>query len=204
LLGLDVRDLDQEKIDTLFSKMRDEAEQIGQASGTRFSFHQVVADKPALTDPCLRQIIADAAKQLNLSTKLLPSGATHDAQSMARLAPAGMISRRWLTLYHGVRHTPSGCLYRLGLALFGLENPEKCLLRGDSWIFGPETDYERLGDVKDVVFPCGYTMDQDGDTVNIYYGAADCSIALARASVRALLVWLDANGSYEGGRRLND
>jgi len=50
LLGLDVRDLDQEKIDALFSKMRDEAEQIGQASGTKFSFHQVVADKPALLE----------------------------------------------------------------------------------------------------------------------------------------------------------
>ncbi len=57
------------------------------------------------------------------------------------------------------------------------KNPEKCLLRGDSWIFGPEADYERHGDVNDVVFPCGYTMDPDGDTVNIYYGAADCSIA---------------------------
>jgi N-carbamoyl-L-amino-acid hydrolase len=103
VLGLDVRDLEQEKIDTLFSKMRNEAEQIGQASGTKFSFHQVVADKPALTDPRLRQIIADAAKQLNLSTKLLPSGATHDAQSMARLAPAGMI---FVPSIGGISHAP--------------------------------------------------------------------------------------------------
>ena len=42
--------------------------------------------------------------------------------------------------------------------------PEKCLLRGDSWIFGPEADYERHGDVDDVAFPCGYTLDADGDT----------------------------------------
>jgi hypothetical protein len=70
-------------------------------------------------------------------------------------------------------------------------------MRGDSWIFGPETEYERHGDVDDVVFPCGYTMDADGDTLNIYYGAADCSIALARASVKSLLDWLDANGSCE-------
>jgi predicted GH43/DUF377 family glycosyl hydrolase len=86
------------------------------------------------------------------------------------------------------------------MALFELENPEKCLLRGDSWIFGPEADYERNGDVKDVVFPCGYTMDQDGDTINLYYGAADCSIALARGSVRSLLAWLDTNGSCERKR----
>jgi len=84
--------------------------------------------------------------------------------------------------------------------LFELENPEKCLLRGDSWIFGPEAEYERQGDVKDVVFPCGYTMDADGDGINIYYGAADCSIALARSSVRTLLNWLDGNGSSERRR----
>jgi predicted NAD/FAD-binding protein len=63
-----------------------------------------------------------------------------------------------------------------------------------------ETDYERHGDVDDVVFPCGYTMDADGDAINIYYGAADCSIALARSSVRTLLNWLDANGSSERRR----
>jgi len=50
------------------------------------------------------------------------------------------------------------------------------------------------------VFPCGYTMNADQDTLNIYYGAADSSIALARASVSALLTWLDANGSCERRR----
>ncbi len=100
-------------------------------------------------------------------------------------------------IYHGVRQTASGSLYRLGLALFELDNPEKCLLRGDSWIFGPETEYERHGDVGDVVFPCGYTMAPDQDTINLYYGAADSSIALARASVRSLLAWLKANGHCE-------
>jgi len=54
------------------------------------------------------------------------------------------------------------------------------------------------------VFPCGYTMDADGDSLNIYYGAADCSIALARASVRSLLDWLDANGSCERRQRAQD
>ena len=127
-------------------------------------------------------------------------GAWWDANKIGLSPPPIETSRGWLVLYHGVRHTPSGCLYRLGLALFDLENPEKCLLRGDSWIFGPEADYERNGDVNDVVFPCGYTMNPDGDTVNIYYGAADCSIALARASVRALLEWLDANGSCDRRR----
>ena len=78
-------------------------------------------------------------------------GAWWDANKIGLSPPPIETSRGWLVLYHGVRHTPSGCLYRLGLALFDLENPEKCLLRGDSWIFGPEAEYERHGDVDDVV-----------------------------------------------------
>ena len=44
----------------------------------------------------------------------------------------------------------------------------------------------------------------DADTINLYYGAADCSIALARASVRSLLDWLDVNGSCEHRQRAED
>jgi len=64
-------------------------------------------------------------------------------------------------------------------------------------MFAPETEYERHGDVQDVVFPCGYTVAADGDTIDLYYGAADSSIALARGSIRCLLTWLDANGHSE-------
>ena len=97
-------------------------------------------------------------------------------------------------LYHGVKQTASGSLYRIGLALFDMQKPDVCLLRGDSWIFGPEADYERGGDVHDVVFPCGHTIGPDGDTINVYYGAGDSCIALAQGSLRSLLDWLEHNG----------
>ena len=61
-------------------------------------------------------------------------GAWWDANKIGLSPPPIETSRGWLVIYHGVRHTPSGCLYRLGLALFELENPAKCLMRGDSWI----------------------------------------------------------------------
>ena len=69
-------------------------------------------------------------------------------------------------------------------------------MRGDTWVFGPEADYEREGDVNNVVFPCGYTVAPDGDTLHLYYGAADTSIALATASIRTLLDWLHDNARY--------
>jgi hypothetical protein len=62
-------------------------------------------------------------------------------------------------------------------------------------------DYERGGDVHDVVFPCGHTMSPDGDTLNIYYGAGDSCIALAQASLKSLLKWLDHNGEPSEAKR---
>ena len=56
------------------------------------------------------------------------------------------------------------------------------------------TLYETQGDVANVTFPCGYTLADDGDTLHVYYGAADSTIALAYASVRELLAWLDEHG----------
>ena len=61
-------------------------------------------------------------------------------------------------------------------------------------MFGPEEPYEQHGDVDKVVFPCGSTLASDGDTLRIYYGAADTSIAVATTSVRAMLEWLEEHG----------
>ena len=118
-----------------------------------------------------------------------------DANKIGLCSPPIETAKGWLTIYHGVRQTASGSIYRLGLALFDLNQPEICLQRGDSWMFSPEAPYERGGDVKDVVFPCGQTIGDDGDSINLYYGASDSSIALATGSIRASLAWLDANSS---------
>ena len=122
-------------------------------------------------------------------------GGWWDANKVGLSPPLIETPKGWLMIYHGVRHTAGGALYRIGLALFDLEKPEICVARGDSWVFGPETAYERTGDVPNAVFPCGLTVGNDGDTIFIYYGAADTSIAVATASIRELLGWLATNAS---------
>jgi predicted GH43/DUF377 family glycosyl hydrolase len=122
-------------------------------------------------------------------------GSWWDANKLGLSPPLIETPRGWLMIYHGVRQTAAGCLYRLGLALFDLENPEQCLLRGDSWVFGPEAPYECSGDVGRVTFPCGTTLDADGDTIYLYYGAADTCLALATGSMREILDWLEQHGS---------
>jgi predicted GH43/DUF377 family glycosyl hydrolase len=121
-------------------------------------------------------------------------GAWWDANKIGLSPPPIETPQGWLVIYHGVRMTAAGCIYRLGLALFDLYNPEHCLKRGNEWIFGPSTPYERHGDVDNVVFPCGCILAPDGDTLSLYYGGADSSIDLATGSVRAILEWLEQQG----------
>ena len=122
-------------------------------------------------------------------------GGWWDANKIGLCSPPMETEKGWLVLYHGVRNTASGSIYRLGVALFDLDQPDVCLQRGDSWIFGPEAPYERGGDVSDVVFPCGQTIGADGDTISLYYGAADSCMAMATGSIRRLLSWLEQNSS---------
>jgi predicted GH43/DUF377 family glycosyl hydrolase len=118
-------------------------------------------------------------------------GSWWDANKIGLSPPPIETPEGWLVIYHGVKQPCGGCLYRLGLALFDLNKPELCLKRGNEWIFAPEEPYEQRGDVGNVVFPCGYTIGPDGDSINIYYGAADTCIALATGSIREMLKWLD-------------
>jgi predicted GH43/DUF377 family glycosyl hydrolase len=122
-------------------------------------------------------------------------GAWWDANKIGLSPPPIETPEGWLIIYHGVKKSCSGCIYRLGLALLDLKQPELCLKRGDEWIFSPEEPYEQHGDVGNVVFPCGYTIGTDGDSINIYYGAADTCIALATGSLKQMLKWLDEHSS---------
>ena len=73
--------------------------------------------------------------------------------------------------------------------VFLTQGVDRCL-----WIFGPEETYELVGDVGGVVFLTGYTLQDDGDTLHLYYGGADKCVALATASLKELLVWIKKNG----------
>jgi predicted GH43/DUF377 family glycosyl hydrolase len=94
-------------------------------------------------------------------------------------------SEGWLILYHGVKDTVGGSIYRLGLALLDRQDPTRVLKRTDQWIFGPEEPYERNGDVGNVTFPCGWIL--QGDELRLYYGGADSCVAVATSSLSDVL-----------------
>jgi beta-1,4-mannooligosaccharide/beta-1,4-mannosyl-N-acetylglucosamine phosphorylase len=96
----------------------------------------------------------------------------------------------WMIFYHGVRSTAAGMIYRLGLALLDLDEPWKVRRRSAEWILGPREVYERLGDVGGVVFPTGVTISKETDKLNLYYGAADCVVAVATANLSDCLDYI--------------
>ena len=113
-------------------------------------------------------------------------GGWWDANKIGLSPPPLETPEGWLVLYHGVRLTAGGCIYRLGLALLERNNPAHVLRRSDEWVFSPKEEYERAGDVDDVVFPCGWILEPD-NTVKMYYGAADTCIGLAEARLGDLI-----------------
>ncbi|MEE8520678.1 MAG: glycosidase [Gemmatimonadota bacterium] len=119
------------------------------------------------------------------------AGGWWDAGKIGLSPPPLKTDQGWLILYHSVRPTASGSIYRLGLALLDLEDPRRVLKRSSEWLFSPSETYERVGDVGNVVFPCGWTLVDD--EIRVYYGAADMSIALATGRLSELLAWLDAH-----------
>lgn len=114
-------------------------------------------------------------------------GGWWDANRIGLGPPPMLTDYGWLVLYHGVRTTVSSSIYRLGLAMLGKNDPGRVLVRGDEWIFGPEADYERVGDVPDVVFPCGWVLGEDGNTIRLYYGAADTTVCAATGKLDELI-----------------
>src|SRR5437762_5699558 len=104
VMSLEIRDLEKSKIGLVFEKVKKSAEKIAADTGTTISFAALdVTAVPAPTDPRLRKIIQQAATDLGLTTKLMPSGAGHDAQDIARIAPIGMI---FVPSIGGISHSP--------------------------------------------------------------------------------------------------
>lgn len=115
-------------------------------------------------------------------------GGWWDANSIGTCPQPIRVPDGWLIMYHGMRQTTPKMNYRLGLALLDPDDPRKVLQRSEGWVFGPREMYERIGDVSDTVFPCGWVL--VGDELRIYYGSADTSISLASAKMNGVLEYI--------------
>lgn len=102
--SLEIRDLSREKILSIFTKIEAAAKELEKETSVSISFTPLHSNIPAITDKRVQTIIADAAKNLGLSFQYMPSGAGHDAQDMAMIAPTGMI---FVPSKDGISHAPA-------------------------------------------------------------------------------------------------
>jgi len=93
----------------------------------------------------------------------------------------------WLDIIHGVYTPAGGTYYYVGAMLLDLDEPWKVIGKTNSYLLGPEEDYERHGNCDNTVFPCGAIADHAKDELKLYYGACDNYICLATGSLSAIV-----------------
>lgn len=111
---------------------------------------------------------------------------TWESDKIGNSSPPVKTKEGWLMLYHGVRGFGVSTTYRIGVLLMDLEKPWIVKGRSMEPIMSPEKDYERVGDVMNVVFSNGWIIENDG-SVKIYYSGADTNICLAETTIDYLL-----------------
>ncbi|HET9275680.1 MAG TPA: Zn-dependent hydrolase [Gemmatimonadales bacterium] len=102
-MTIDLRDLSVETLALMSRRFETAAREIAAETGTTIAFRELSTNEPAFTDRRLRRVIAESAERLGLSTREMPSGAGHDAQEIARIAPMGMI---FVPSVRGISHSP--------------------------------------------------------------------------------------------------
>ena len=96
----------------------------------------------------------------------------------------------WLMFYHGVSNTCNGFVYSFGAALLDIDEPEKVLVNCENFLMTPEEEYETVGFVPNVCFPCATVQDADTGRIAIFYGAADTYCAIAFTQVDDVIDYL--------------
>lgn len=99
----------------------------------------------------------------------------------------------WLLFYHGVLNSCNGFVYSFGAALLDIDNPSKVLYRTEPYLMSPQTQYECVGDVPNVVFPCATLADSETGRIALYYGAADTVTGVAYTQVDDLIDFIKSN-----------
>ncbi len=111
--------------------------------------------------------------------------APHELSYIGGGCPPIETEHGWLLIYHGVEETPHGIIYSACAALLDLDDPSKELARLPNALFSPQYEWELHGAVNNVVFPTGTAL--FGNTLFIYYGAADSHIACASVKLTELV-----------------
>ena len=99
----------------------------------------------------------------------------------------------WLLFYHGVSTTCNGFVYSFGAVILDIDEPWKVKYRAGDYLLTPEKEYETVGFVPNVTFPCANLCDAETGRISVYYCAADTYTALAFCQVDELIGFIKKN-----------
>ncbi len=117
---------------------------------------------------------------------MTPRGGYWDHDRIGLSVPPILTPCGWLIFYYGVKNTPGGPLFRLGVAFLNEEDPVEVVGRSNIPLLAPSETYERIGDVQNLVFSCGAVTNTKTGKVELYYGASDSCICLGTVSFDTL------------------
>jgi len=117
---------------------------------------------------------------------MTPRGGFWDATRIGAASPPIEIDEGWLLIYYGEKETSAGPLVRLGAAILDGDDPSHVLARSNIPILSPREDYERIGDVNNVIFSCGALVEDDGQ-LDLYYGASNSCICLGTGKLADII-----------------
>lgn len=137
-------------------------------------------DLRELTDEFWRKHLSELDKHVVLEPKYWFEGAY-----IGGGGPPLETEDGWLLIYHAVEVKEGRKIYRAGAALLDKDDPQKVIGRLKEPLLGPEEEWEKQGVVSNVVFPTATIV--NGEDLDIYYGAADEKVALAKVNLKKLL-----------------
>lgn len=127
---------------------------------------------------------------------MTPRGGFWDNDRIGVATPPMPTDRGWLCVYYGVKETSAGPVTRLGAAILDGEDPAQVVGRTNVPILSPREDYERVGEVPNLVYSCGAIAEVSGE-IELYYGAANSCICMGTTPVDAIVeACLEGGGEF--------
>ncbi len=114
-------------------------------------------------------------------------GGFWDCDRIGTSVPPIEIAEGWLLIYYGVKVTSTGPIFRLGAAILHRDVPSRVIARSDVPILSPREYYERVGDSTNMIFSSGAILEEDKDSLKIYYGGANMGINLGTVSIKQIV-----------------
>lgn len=153
-------------------------------------FPDKINDKYALIHRVNHAVCIDYSSTLEFKNRdqfkdkviLAPRPGMWDSRKVGIAMPPFISEYGWIMLYHGIGDDGA---YRVGAALLNISDTEEVISRTAYPLFEAETEFEKKGEVNNVVFPCGAVVRED--TLYIYYGGADSVVGVATIKMRNIL-----------------